>query len=199
MSDFIGKKFGRLTVIAFVSKDKSRKHMFLCKCDCGKEKVVSRNNLVTGTTKSCGCIKVELLKSKAKKYSKNTHEKLYNTWAGMKQRCYNPNAERYTIYGARGIQICDKWKNSFVDFAEWALLNGYQEGLSIDRIDPNGNYEPSNCRWATLKEQSNNKRRSIKLKVDNQEITIPELSKKLGVSYSTVYSQVKAGKYATSV
>ena len=199
MNDFIGKKFGRLTVVEYVGKDKNKKSMFLCKCDCGKSKVVNRNNLVTGTTKSCGCIKVELLKSKSKKYSKNTHEKLYNTWTGMKQRCYNSNAERYPIYGARGIEICDEWKNSFVDFAEWALSNGYQEGLSIDRIDPNGNYEPSNCRWATIDEQSNNKRSSIKLVVDNQKMTVAELSKKLGVPYSTMYSRVKAGKYATNV
>lgn len=199
MNDFIGKKFGRLTVVEYVGKDKNKKSMFLCECDCGKSKVVKRNNLVTGTTKSCGCIKVELLKNKSKKYSKNTHEKLYNTWTGMKQRCYNSNAERYPIYGARGIEICDEWKNSFVDFAEWALSNGYQEGLSIDRIDPNGNYEPSNCRWATIDEQSNNKRSSIKLVVDNQKMTVAELSKKLGVPYSTMYSRVKAGKYATNV
>lgn len=193
--DIIGKRFGKLTVLEFDHKDKNRKKYYLCKCDCGNTKVINRNNLVTGGSKSCGCTNISRLKQATHKYNKATHPKLYNTWAGMKQRCYNKKSSNYYIYGARGIIICDAWKKSFVNFAEWALSNNYKDGLSIDRIDVNGNYEPSNCRWATNEQQSNNKRSSIIVEYNGENLTIAELSTVLGISYTTAHSRYKRGKY----
>lgn len=195
MDKNIGRKFNKLTIIQFDHKDKNRKSYYLCKCDCGKTKVISLNNLITGSIKSCGCIKVAMLKSKSKKYSKNTHPKLYNTWSAMKQRCYNKKASNYYKYGDRGITVCIEWKNSFENFAKWALNNNYKEGLSIDRINVNGNYEPSNCRWATIKQQSINKRRTIFITYKGENLTINELAKKLGQSYQDTYRKYKKGKY----
>lgn len=161
----IGKKFNRLFVIKTNIIDEKGKKHYLCKCDCGDYCVVEGNKILSGHTKSCGCLQKEE-SSKVLINIVNNHyhglygTDLYNKWSSMKRRCYNPTQNGYKNYGGRGIIMCDEWKNDVVSFYNWAMANGYQKGLEIDRIDVNGNYEPSNCRFVSHKENCNNKRRS---------------------------------------
>ena len=129
---------------------------WLCKCDCGNEVVVDGGELKRGQAKSCGCLRKEKTAS-LKRTHGESKTRLYSIWLGVKNRCANPNATSYKWYGAKGVSVCDEWL-SYEPFRDWALNNGYSENLSLDRIDPYGNYEPSNCRWATMKEQRNNQR-----------------------------------------
>ena len=125
---------------------------FLCRCDCGNEKVVRLCYLRRGTTKACGC-----LRGKSSITHHGTKTRLYRCWQSMKRRCLSPNDERYRFYGGRGVSICSEWM-VYEPFRDWALANGYTDELTLDRIDVNGNYEPSNCRWVDMKTQANNKR-----------------------------------------
>lgn len=154
---YIGEKNNHLTVIG-ITRDKVGQRAFLCKCDCGKEVPVKPTYWENGKIKSCGC--------KHNEYS-TTHggskERLYKVWGDMKSRCYNKNSACYMNYGGRGIMICEEWIDDYSKFREWAYSNGYDENApfgecTIDRIDVNGNYEPSNCRWITNVEQQKNKR-----------------------------------------
>jgi len=155
--NLIGQRFGRLIVLRDTGKRCWRYVVWLCKCDCGRLTEVLNNNLRTGCTKSCGCLQKEIVK-KINTIHGDTKEgkavRLYRIWRSMKSRCYNPNHNSYKYYGGKGIKICDGWKNDYLAFKSWALANGYKDDLTIDRINPDGNYCPKNCRWIPKSENS---------------------------------------------
>lgn len=167
---------------------------WLAKCQCGNEKEILSTNVKKGKSKSCGCRKGELLIS-----SKGTHglskTPIYRTYRNMISRCSLECADSYHIYGARGISVCDRWKESFQNFYD-DMGSGFQPGLSIDRIDVNGNYEKSNCKWSTTKEQARNTRKNKYLKFNGKIKTIIEWSELLGMNYSTIQSRLWLYKWS---
>ena len=159
--DLTGKTSGRLRVISESGRDKYGNATWLCECSCGNTLIVKSHNIVTQSSKSCGCLRRDKTKEKNTKHGmKNT--RIYSIWGGMLTRCRNKNHHDYKYYGARGIAVCKEW-NDFKEFYCWSLAHGYSPELTIDRINNNGNYEPSNCKWSTLIEQANNTRRCKKL------------------------------------
>ena len=185
-----GDKFSRLIIIKEVEK-RNKARFFLCKCDCGTEKVIRMVQLTTGGTKSCGCYKRDHLINENYKHG-HSRTKLYKVWTSIKQRCLNKKAQAYEHYGARRITIAKEWLD-FEIFRKWALNNGYKRGLSIDRIDVNGNYEPFNCRWATIKEQSNNRRTNHIVEWNGKSKTLKEWSETLNINYNTLRKRFRIG------
>ena len=149
----IGNKYGRLTVL----ERNEQKKKWDCICECGNIVSVKTASLNNGNTKSCGCLQRDMTRQVSTKHGLEG-TKLYQVWKGMKQRCFNPNNKNHKYYGARGITVCDEWKDDFQAFADWAMQNGYADNLTIDRIDNDGNYEPSNCAWTTSKENNSHRR-----------------------------------------
>ena len=180
--DRTGQKFGRLTAISRAETTKAGQTRWFCKCDCGNETVVHVNNLINGRTRSCGCSPHR----RGKKHN-NVGTRLYRIWSSMIQRCSNLNQASYPHYGGRGIKVCNEWKSDFVTFRDWALDNGYQEHLTIDRIDGHGNYCPENCRWATQREQQRNKRCNVKFLSQ----PLDEIAALTGINYHTLYHRLR--------
>lgn len=181
-----GQRFGNLEVLEFVGVINHRA-VFKCKCDCGNIKTVQGQLLLNGHTKSCGCISKE--KPNARKHGL-TNTKIYGVWCGIKCRCLNEKSHEYQYYGGRGITICQEWQNDFQAFYDWAMANGYQEGLTIDRKDVNGNYEPSNCCWVTMEFQNNNRRNCVKITYNGETKSLSEFAKQKGIKYTTLWRRL---------
>lgn len=191
-----GQRFGMLTIIREVEPNVTPcgtvQRKFAVRCDCGKELIVTRPTLVSGAKQSCGCNYVTW----ARKYTDEERESfLYTTWSGMKQRCYNPNAESYPNYGGRGIKICDEWKTDYKAFFEWATTHGANKSLTIDRIDVNGDYEPSNCRWVGNQVQMRNRQYNRYLEYNGERKLMKEWSEELGIPYDTIRARLDQHGY----
>ncbi len=197
LEDISGKRFGRLIALKLSEKRSGRKTFWECVCDCGNTKLVRTDSLKCGAAQSCGCLKKEqdkinLPNGQGRIKHGLSKERLYHIWIGMISRCENDLDSRYQSYGGRGIKVCDEWKD-VETFNSWANSNGYQDKLTIDRIDVNGNYEPSNCRWATLKEQANNKRNSIFVEFKGNIQTLKEWSEEFNIPYGTLKTRISFG------
>lgn len=195
--DLKGKRFGRLTVkekVVNLNK-KNRTARWLCICDCGGEKTVRADTLKGGHCLSCGCLKKEQdRKNLTQNHSHlQSGSRIYGIWQGMKRRCQNTKEKKYHRYGGRGIKVCQEWEESFQSFYNWALENGYKEDLTLERKNNDGNYEPSNCTWATVKEQCNNRCTNIVVEVEGETLNLQELSGKYGINYSLIHSRYSRG------
>lgn len=185
--NLIGHRFGRLVVLGSYGKDKKGNKRWMCICDCGKESIVLGYTLKNNSTRSCGCLRKERV-SESQKTHGQSRTRLYRIWTGMKTRCNNPNAPAYTDYGGRGIAICPEWQ-TFLPFYAWAITNGYNNALEIDRIDNDQGYSPDNCRWATRIWQARNKRTSIKYKGKPLKVWCQELN----LNYRTIRARIIEG------
>ena len=193
--DLTGKRFGRLEVIKKVGISKDGQKIYLCRCDCGREKEIRSGNLRSGHTISCGCANVERIRKQNKEgiIHGGCGTRLYTIWRDMKNRCGNKNTINWNLYGGRGIKVCEEWKNDFARFREWAVANGYNDKLQLDRIDNDGNYEPSNCRWANLVEQGNNRRTCKYITIKGVTKTVSEWCEITGVNRNVAYGRISRG------
>lgn len=183
----IGKRFGKLVVIAEYGRSEHGDKLWLCKCDCGNKSIVTTSALTRtkGNAMSCGCGVGANLKTHG-----HSKERLYHIWKGMRTRCYNKTNDGYRNYGKRGIKLCDEWKNDYMSFRKWALLHGYSDNLTIERIDVNKGYSPDNCEWITLIEQSRNKRNTVWITYKGEKKTLKEWSAITGFGYGTLYTRI---------
>ena len=191
--DRIGLKFNRLTILDYIGNNK-----FYCQCECGNTKEIKASSVILGEIKSCGCLERELKskRSLGNKYSA-THNRsktrLYQIWLDMKQRCYNKELKCYKWYGLKGIKVCDEWRNDYIEFEKWALDNNYSDTLTLDRIDSNCDYEPKNCRFITMREQSRNKCNTILITLNGKTQCLKDWCEELNLNYSTIKGRIKNG------
>lgn len=186
--DLLGQRFGRLTVIEETNRRANGSILWKCKCDCGNTVLVRSNHLRRGGVLSCGCYNRDIITKHGDK-----DNPLYHTLQCMKDRCYNSNAQEYENYGGRGIKICDEWLESYESFRDWAMANGYRKGLSIDRIDNNGDYSPDNCRWATMKTQCRNRRSNHLLTINGETHCIAEWGEIANIIPSRISTRLRRG------
>lgn len=193
--DLTGMRFNRLTVLKLHERTPRRRYVWLCKCDCGNVVKVFGEHLKNNHTKSCGCLSNERI---AKQNFKNglSTSRLHYAWYNMCNRCNREDNYQYESYGGRGITVCDEWlgENGFVNFTNWALSNGYDERLTIDRIDNSKGYSPDNCRWVDRYVQANNKRNNRFIKINGEIGTVANMAKKYGVSYYNLMHYANGGQ-----
>lgn len=198
IEEFIGKKYGRLKINSLDKVEKQKykskgttkyrnKFFISCACDCGKNTVKSLDSIRQGNTRSCGCLSTE---NKTSHGMNNT--KLNSVWRDMRYRCNNSNSDFYENYGGKGVKVCEEW-GDFVVFYKWATTNGYAEGLSIDRIDVDGDYEPSNCRWVDMKTQQRNKGNNRKVEYKGKVLCLTEWSEVTGLHPKTIAYRLNSG------
>lgn len=184
----IGQKKERLTLL------ERKGGIGVFKCECGEIKEIKVYNVFKGSTSSCGCLNIELSTKRIvghnTKHGLSKISPVRSVYYSMKARCYRKTCKEYPNYGLRGISICEEWLNSLEKFHIWSLSNGYKKGLEIDRIDVNGNYEPSNCRWITKKEQNSNKRNTLYVDFKGGKIKFVDLLKLTNIKKATIYSRI---------
>lgn len=192
--DISNQRFGRWMAIKPSNEtgtDRGKK--WLCLCDCGTEKYVRGTDLRFGYTKSCGCLKNENIGNRRRTHGMS-NTLLYEIWKSMKARCYRKTSKDYPNYGGAGIRVCDEWKEDFIAFHTWAVQNGYKDHLTIERIDPYRNYEPSNCTWIPNDQQALNRRNSRRFEYERKNYSMRELSEKFNINYNTFRAYIGDGK-----
>ena len=188
-----GTRFGRWTVLEEADKrDKLGNVYYKCACDCGTVRDVCSSILRRGQSTSCGCYQKEHASKQSTKHGLHK-TRLNSIRANMLQRCFNEKEVSYKNYGGRWISVCDEWRDSLPAFYDWAMANGYREGLTLDRIDVNGDYCPENCRWATDKEQANNKRNSAMVEINGEIKTLSEWAEHSGIRRTTLRRRLELG------
>lgn len=192
----VGRRFGKLVAIAAMPTSKNRR-MWTCLCDCGNTTVVLEANLKNGNTKSCGCLQKE--RTAANNRARIRHDMsgtpIYKVWLHIKDRCLNENNKDFKHYGGRGVSIDECWKSDFQAFYSYVskLSHFGEKGYSLDRIDNNGDYAPNNVRWATTKEQGNNRRTNRKVEAFGEKHTVAEWSEMTGIKYRTLMARLNRG------
>lgn len=179
-----------------VYRNGEKKICWKCKCDCGNEITVCGQELRNGDTQSCGCVKAERDQVFSKTHGESK-TRLYHIWKRMRQRCNNANSSDYAHYGGRGIRVCDEWQNDYHAFRDWALSHGYIDQLTLDRIDVDGNYCPDNCRFVSMKAQSNNRTNSQVFEYNGEAHTIAEWAELTGIQYGTLYARLCINGWST--
>lgn len=180
---------------SIINRQGRKEKIIMCRCElCGSLKPIRYSNL--NRTKSCGCAKNRFI-SNANKTHGETRTRLYRIWVLMKDRCTNQNSPHYNIYGGRGITVCDEWLH-YENFKDWAITNGYQKDLSIDRINNNKGYNPSNCRWATKVEQANNKRNNIRITHNGETLTLGQWASRLNMEPREIWWRLHTGGWSES-
>lgn len=192
--ELTGQRFGRLTVSGFAGVNKRKTTLWVCSCDCGGTVTVVGTSLVSGNTKSCGCIGREKTTRRNTTHGKR-YTRLYTIWSGMRQRCNYKYNKCYNQYGGRGIKVYSDWK-SFQNFYNWSVKNGYRDGLSIDRIDNDKGYSPDNCRWVTPIEQAHNKRNVKEITYNGETHCLTEWARITGKCRKTISYRLAHG-YST--
>lgn len=189
--DLTGQRFGRWIVIG-KAKNIGKRTAWLCKCECGETRPVKTDLLRRGESKSCGCIRKEKLIAYSTTHGgSKTH--LYAIWNSMCGRCHVESSSAYPRYGGRGVSVCDEWRCNFQAFMEWAILHGYEDKLTLDRIDNAGGYSPDNCRWVDMRCQCNNKTNNARLTFHGETHTVTEWSRITGISRSTINDRRNLG------
>lgn len=193
--DMLGKKYGRYTVIARAKRPNyasEKRAYWRCLCECGEERILAGKSLRNGNSKSCGCAVTEKLVAFNTTHGM-CHRKEYKIWENMKTRCTNPKNEMYRYYGGRGIFVCDSWKHSFAEF--YKDMGKCPPGMSIDRIDNNGDYKPENCRWADTETQRNNRSNNNLITYQDKTLSIAQWSRNIGISSGTLRGRIKTSKW----
>lgn len=189
-----GRRFGRLVAVERTGLDSQGRALWKCKCECGAQITAPKGSLQYGGVQSCGCLRkersIEATTTHGLSGGRERGNRPYRIWLNMKQRCSNPKAAKFHLYGGRGIRVCDEWANDFAVFHAWAMANGYRDDLSIDRKDNDGNYEPGNCRWATRQEQSLNTRQNRIIRHAGEERPLAEWAASLGMKYSALRARL---------
>lgn len=191
--DLTGQRFGRLVVLKQTEQKRYGETSWVCLCDCGKQTITTTGSLRSGACRSCGCLHREAAREQGLKSTTHglTGTRLYRIWANMKTRCYNKRNRNYARWGARGITVCDEWRDNFQAFYDWAMANGYDDDLTIDRIDNDKGYYPENCRWATYEEQANNTRHNTHITFRGETHTLEYWSRHLGIDKTTLHYRLK--------
>lgn len=189
--DLTNKKFGKLTAIKTAGKNKARQYLWYCECECGGNSIVIGSNLIRGNTVACGCVRQTDIANRTRKHGMSK-TRLFKIWAGMRKRCLNPKCKSYKNYGGRGIKIDERW-DSFENFYE-DVHKTYSDNLSLDRFpNTNGNYSPDNFRWATSKDQNNNRRSNVIINFNNESKTLSEWAKLSGIHSTVISYRIKNG------
>lgn len=183
----INEKFGRLEVILKSNIKKHNRVTYECICDCGNMILVTGNALKSGNTTSCGCLRKDF-------NNRETHglrdHRLYNVYHNMIARCYNEKFKFYYRYGGRGIIVCKEWFDEFICFYNWAISSGWEDGLEIERVNNDGNYEPTNCKWVTRKQNVRNRNNTSMIEISGNKIPLAEVAEKFGLNYGTLWQRI---------